>query len=84
MNDYFNESNNELVTSEQLKPFVIVENFCESCGQVTPHHLDESQTFLKDEEYLGEDEVEFVKPISLAECTLCREEEEAFINNFDA
>jgi hypothetical protein len=84
MSSDYNDSTDELVESEQLKSFVVVETFCEVCSDLTPHHLDESKAFLKNEEDLGDEEIEFVKPMSIAECTICRENEESYIDNFDS
>ncbi len=84
MSDDYNDSANDLIEAEQLKSFVVVELFCEICADLTPHHLDESKAFLKNEEDLGEEEVEFVKPLSNSECTFCRENEESYIDNFDS
>jgi hypothetical protein len=84
MSSDYNNATDELVESEQLKSFAVVEIYCEVCADLTPHHLDESKAFLKDEEYLGEDEIEFVKPLSTAECTFCRENEEMHIDDFDS
>ena len=65
----------ELIESEQLKEFSVVELYCEICGDMTPHHLDDSKAFLKEEDDMLE-EPDYVSPISEQECVICRENEE--------
>jgi hypothetical protein len=72
MEDSMADCIDELVSTENLKEFSVVESYCEVCGDLTPHHIDESvkQTDFTDARTI------FVPPISIHECVSCREEEE--------
>ncbi len=63
----------ELVSSEKLNSFYVIEKFCEQCGDMSPHHIEEEpvNNFKK----LASD-VNEVAPMSLIECVYCREEQE--------
>lgn len=70
----------ELIDEEQLKSFTVVEQYCDICSDLTPHHIDESSTYIANENQDDfEQEVEFVEPMSVMECTICRENEETII-----
>lgn len=68
------EASAELILSEQLNTFSVIEEFCTSCGAMTPHHIDES---MNKDGFDDDDEVTTVKPMSTLECVYCREEEES-------
>ncbi len=78
MESFTNECADELVASEQLNSFSIVEHFCEACGDLTPHHIDESAKQAEKEDQ--NEEPILIPPISTHECVICREEEETHIN----
>ncbi|OUR96828.1 hypothetical protein A9Q84_10850 [Halobacteriovorax marinus] len=74
----FNEALGELVTSENLSAFSVVDRFCNDCGDLTPHHVDESKAHeseLRIDSEIEEEQV-MVAPISSLECVICRENEE--------
>ncbi|MCF8060607.1 MAG: hypothetical protein K9K67_14995 [Bacteriovoracaceae bacterium] len=76
MDSYRTECADELVASEQLNSFSVVEHFCEACGDLTPHHIDEptKQPIKKEKGPI------LIPPMSTHECVFCREEEETQIN----
>lgn len=61
----------ELISSEQLQTFCVVEMFCEICEDLTSHHIDDDikKPFKIDNK-------EQVAPISSHQCVVCRENEE--------
>jgi len=79
MND-FDDVNAELIEAEQLNTFTVVEEFCDSCGSITPHHVDESENSENFNEKDDED-ITIVTPMSVLECVYCREEEESRIDS---
>lgn len=78
MNDnYFSN----LMAAEGLKSFSIREHFCEQCGDLTPHHIEDVSA-----ESLSESTNQkktHIAPISIKECIICRNEEEASIDGYD-
>lgn len=76
MNEDYNDCTQELVSTERLKSFCVVEKFCQICGDLTPHHIeDKDESAIKK---LSEDK-SYVAPISIEECVYCRESEEELI-----
>jgi hypothetical protein len=76
MNEEFNDCNQELITSEKLKSFSVLEKFCQICGDLTPHHIeDQDNSSIK---RLSENK-SYEAPISIEECVYCRESEEELI-----
>ncbi len=75
----------DLIDSEHLKIFNVVDKFCDQCGDLTPHHLDEPKKEIEiadsqnTHNFQEDHEVQIVKPVSLHECVYCREEEECRI-----
>jgi hypothetical protein len=74
---YFNNTTEELISSEQLQVFNVIEIFCEICGDLTPHHIDGSKIHNEEDE-ISPDAI-CRAPISLQECVVCRENEESQI-----
>lgn len=74
MNGKFDGSNEELISSEQLQVFDVIESFCEICGDLTPHHLENSKNYNPEDE-LSPDAI-CSGAISNHECVICRETEE--------
>ena len=70
----------EFVSTEHLATFSVVELFCDQCGDLTPHHIDdnEKQSTLKSENSA------IVPPPSTHECVICREEEEGIFDDFNS
>ena len=82
MNDNLGDTVKELISTEMLNEFSILEKFCNECTKMTPHHIDEANITLEavtDEEA----EAEYIAPISAHECIYCRENEENWLNNVD-
>ncbi len=71
----------ELMNTEQLNTFVVVEQFCDECMKLTPHHLDESKANASFSE--ASDNETFIAPISIRECVFCRENEENWLNGVE-
>ena len=46
MNDEYTDSTEELITSEQLHSFSVVELFCDACDKGTPHQIDDEESDL--------------------------------------
>lgn len=67
----------DLVSSEQLNSFSVVDRFCESCQRSTAHHIDES--IVSDDDQLDDDWIS-IKPMSLHECVICARDEECKID----
>lgn len=74
------ESAQDLMQTEQLNIFSIIDQFCEQCGTLTPHHIDESNLIS----ISSSEETQLVPPISVHECVICREEEENLFNDFNS
>ena len=70
----------ELINTEHLSSFSVVEYFCESCGDLTPHHIEESSQQAS----LCSANATIIPPVSLHECVVCREEQESMIDEFDS
>ena len=68
----------ELVNTEHLITFSVVEYFCDQCGDLTPHHIDDS----KKQSTLNSANTILVPPLSIHECVICREEEESMLDEF--
>ena len=79
MNDNLDDSVDELISTEKLNAFSIIEKFCNECTKMTPHHIDEANITLKAETD-EEAEAEYVSAISSHECIYCRENEENWLN----
>lgn len=82
MDSFSNDSANDLISSEQLASFSIAQHFCEACGDMTPHHIEEIINKVQ-EKRIDEESSEdllFIPPISSHECVLCREQEESHID----
>jgi hypothetical protein len=70
----FEDTTEELISSEQLQIFDVVDSFCDVCGDLTPHHIDDSKAHNEDDEL--DPEAICLSPISTQECVVCRENEE--------
>ncbi len=77
MNEELEDCNTDLITSEKLNTFSVVEQFCDICGDLTPHHIDDEKEKQKK---LSEHKV-LERPISESECVYCRESEESNIDD---
>jgi hypothetical protein len=73
-NDDYSGTTDELIESEQLKSFSVLDKYCEICGDIVPHHIDENYNNSN----LLEENPDFVavKPMSDFECVVCRQKEE--------
>lgn len=78
MESHTSDCVDELISTEHLIAFSVVEHFCEACGDLTPHHIDESKKLST----LSSTDTIFVPPISTHECVVCREEEENSLDGF--
>lgn len=76
-----NESLEELINSEQLQVFNVVEEYCEVCSDITPHHIDTPKKHNGEPKVYDVDTV-FCDPISTKECVRCRENEENKLDLF--
>jgi len=74
-----NDCLDELVSTEHLTAFSVIEYYCDICGDLTPHHIDDS----KRKPTGDSTNTTFVPPISVHECVLCREEEENKISGLN-
>ena len=77
MIDQFEDTAGELINSEQLQVFNVIESFCDICGDITPHHIDDSKNHNEDDE-ISPDAI-CLAPLSIQECVICRENEESEI-----
>jgi hypothetical protein len=71
MNNDLSDCMNELVASEKLNIFNVIESFCDVCSDLTPHHIEEAPGPQEMASWL-----KAVAPISTLECVNCREQEE--------
>ena len=80
METHTSDCADELISAEHLASFSVVESFCDQCGDLTPHHIDdyEKRSPLKSED------AELVPPLSTHECVICREEEEGIFDEFSS
>ena len=80
METHTNGCADELVSTEHLSTFSVVDLFCDQCGDLTPHHIDdyEKRSTLKSED------AALVPPLSTHECVICREEEEGIFDEFSS
>jgi len=84
VNNDFEDSVYELMNSEHLSAFSVVERFCDECTKLTPHHIDESKLEkLENLEKRAENEEAFIAPMSVLECVFCRENEESWLGDFN-
>lgn len=72
----------DFVDSEKLKSFSVEEKFCEQCGDLTPHHIEDSKEPLNVDRDAASKV--FVAPLSTHECIICRDDEETWIEEFDS
>jgi len=72
----FEDSLDDLIATESLTAFSVVDQFCEACSNITPHHLDESDRDPADDNDEELAQATLVAPISSLECVYCRESEE--------
>ena len=75
-----NDCLDELVTTEHLVAFSVVEHYCDQCSDLTPHHIEDTQKELA----LETDVATLVPPLSVHECVICREEEESKLAEFSS
>lgn len=80
MSNKYDNTTLELIASEQLQVFDVVEAYCDICGDLTKHHIDESKKYNEDDE-LDPDAI-CTPAISTSECTVCRENEENELQEF--
>ena len=77
MYDDIDDSVGDLIASEQLQGFSVLDKHCQTCSRVTPHHIDESQAAALDINLEDNSEdLEAIVPLSILECVVCREIEE--------
>lgn len=70
-----NDAIDELVKTEQLQVFDVIDEYCDICSDITPHHIEKAPNKnVSSLEY--EPETVFSAPISTKECVRCRENEE--------
>lgn len=81
MENETNDSKEELINSEQLQVFDVIEEYCEVCGDITPHHIDSPRKFSDQEHDFDVDTI-FCDPLSTKECVRCRENEENKLDLF--
>ncbi|MBT3980181.1 MAG: hypothetical protein HOE90_02445 [Bacteriovoracaceae bacterium] len=77
MNSDLNDCYEDLMNSEHLNAFSVIELFCEQCADLTPHHIDESKSGK--EKYSTPVDRVLISPISVHECVICRENEETLL-----
>jgi hypothetical protein len=70
----------ELMSTEYLTSFNVVDYFCENCGELTPHHIEEPEQRAS----LNSSKAILIPPVSKHECVICREEEENMLDGFDS
>ncbi len=72
----FEDTVDDLINTENLNSFSVIDQYCEVCSDITPHHVDESH--LTDEDKNDDElaQATLVAPISSLECVYCRENEE--------
>jgi hypothetical protein len=76
MTNLANERFKEIMSADHLSAFTVFEKYCDWCGGVTPHHIDDFDgSFPKDQVHKTP-----VPPASLHECVVCREQEEALLD----
>ncbi|PIK16010.1 hypothetical protein [Halobacteriovorax sp. JY17] len=80
MSDERDEVSKDLILSEQLQVFDVVEAYCDICGDLTQHLIDESKNYNEDDE-VSPDAI-FTPALSTQECVICRENEENELGNF--
>ncbi len=78
MDSHFRDYSEDLIDTEKLSAFNVVESFCDQCGDLTPHHIEELRPQTNEHQDL--DEMVLVAPISIHECVICREDEETRID----
>ena len=64
------ESIEQLIKTEHLQIFDVVEEYCDICSDFTPHHLEKAVKSVYKED------MTYTKPMSDKECVRCRENEE--------
>ncbi len=80
MSSQYDGITQELIASEQLQVFDVVEAYCDVCGDLTQHHIDESKKYNEEDE-ISPDAI--ISPaISTQECVICRENEENELEDF--
>jgi hypothetical protein len=84
INDFY-DSKDELVRTENLSTFSVVEIFCAECMKMTPHHLDDEvlKALAEAENPDDNEEIIEVAPMSSKECVFCRGNEERWIMDID-
>ena len=75
MENELDDAVDELIKSEQLQVFNVIEEYCDICGDITPHHIDTPKKYNETEQEF-DGEIVFCDPISTKECVRCRENEE--------
>jgi len=73
MDDY-DDSSKDLIDSEQLQIFDVIDTYCDICEDITPHHFDSNREFETEEEI--DPDAQLVSALSQNECVYCRENEE--------
>lgn len=79
MSEEFEDCNQELISSENLSSFSVVEKYCDNCGDLTPHHIEDNNKRIKKESI----QKTYVSPIAKSECVYCRENEEQEIEGLN-
>ena len=78
LNDFTDEDDDYgdkgLIETEQLQVFDVVDSFCNICGDLTPHHIDDPKSYVREEELAPDVVIQAARPET--ECVYCRENEE--------
>lgn len=74
-----NDGLDELISSEQLQVFDVIDEYCDICGDITPHHIDTPKLYNNENHDFEADTI-FCEAISTKECVRCRENEEKKLN----
>jgi len=81
MSNEYSDAIDELISTEKLSAFSVVDQFCDNCGDLTPHHIDESK--VHNSELSSNNDKVYVAPISILECVICRGNAESWIDDID-
>lgn len=76
-----NDALDELIQTEQLQVFDVIDEYCDVCGDITPHHIDTPKKY-NEESHDFDAETVFCDAISTKECVRCRENEENKLDLF--